>query len=324
MFHINPDTGKPGECVAKTPESCLYSTNGHVEEHYKTEKEAREAYELKQSDKLFLTKMLPSISSKLNMSFPAYALTRKPLKELDSVQLSQTLRYEAKRLNLPEKEIDSAISLATILHSHQTRSNRGNFVNTPYVEHPLRNSLRLIRWGIKDKDVIIATVLHDVIEDGAQRFVKDFHGVINEDELKARDSLSRYIEKTYGSNVLRLVQSVTNDYIANKKSMPLGEKRSIYYEHVKKSITNNNSSFLLKLTDIIDNAAGLHHNDIAGRELKTYNQAKKYLPVVKMFIKELPKLSSNINNEQLNCIKISLEKTIGRLDSIIDKYDHLE
>lgn len=45
-YHINPDTGRAGQCSAKTPEACKYSVeSGTVVEHYDSKEEARAAYE---------------------------------------------------------------------------------------------------------------------------------------------------------------------------------------------------------------------------------------------------------------------------------------
>ena len=43
-YHINPDTGRPNICSAKTPERCIYAKDGEIPEHYDTKEEAREAY----------------------------------------------------------------------------------------------------------------------------------------------------------------------------------------------------------------------------------------------------------------------------------------
>ena len=45
-YHVNPDTGRAGQCSAKTPEACKYSVeSGTVVEHYDSKEEARAAYE---------------------------------------------------------------------------------------------------------------------------------------------------------------------------------------------------------------------------------------------------------------------------------------
>lgn len=45
-FHINPETGRAGQCNAKSPESCKFSVEaGTVVAHYETKDEAKAAFE---------------------------------------------------------------------------------------------------------------------------------------------------------------------------------------------------------------------------------------------------------------------------------------
>lgn len=46
QYHINPETGRAGQCKAKTPESCKFSIDsGTVVAHYETKDDAKAAYE---------------------------------------------------------------------------------------------------------------------------------------------------------------------------------------------------------------------------------------------------------------------------------------
>lgn len=47
-YHINPETGRPGVCRAKTPDACQFAKDGVVPEHYNSESEARAGYEKQQ------------------------------------------------------------------------------------------------------------------------------------------------------------------------------------------------------------------------------------------------------------------------------------
>jgi (p)ppGpp synthase/HD superfamily hydrolase len=55
--------------------------------------------------------------------------------------------------------------MASFLHRKQTRFVRGDLPRVPYIEHPLRVALRLVRWGVPDAELIAAALLHDVVED---------------------------------------------------------------------------------------------------------------------------------------------------------------
>ena len=161
------------------------------------------------------------------------------LKELDSAQMTQRLTLEAKTLEwLNEERLEAAIALASILHRDQTRGNRGNFQQTPYIEHPLRNAIRLLDFGAEDEDLILAAILHDVIEDGARTFVRTVLRSEYTGELAARALLAQFIGEHFGERVLKLVTAVTNDYLTDedKSRRTFEEKCSTYFHHVSNSI----------------------------------------------------------------------------------------
>lgn len=60
------------------------------------------------------------------------------------------------------KKIIRAYSFAAIKHNGQIRK---NINNSPYINHPIEVTQLLSYAGVKDVDVLIAGVLHDVIED---------------------------------------------------------------------------------------------------------------------------------------------------------------
>lgn len=310
MYHFNPETGKTGNCNA-TKRECPYM-------HGDTPEEARAAHE-ETMTQVSIPRVKRVLTKGELQTLPSKVLSRIPLKELDAAQLAQTLRHEASRLGMGPKAIDSAIDLASILHAHQTRANRGLFKTTPYIEHPLRNSLRLIRLGCKDQDVVIAAILHDTIEDGAKVFVEKFHNN-KTDEPTARIALGKHIGAAYGERVLSLVESVTNDYVtdSDKSKLTISEKNSTYLKHVAQNIKGNSGVYLVKVSDFIDNATGLYHNNTPARAEKTKKQAAKYLPVVNVFLDELDKLEIDLPPEGIKTIRDQLGRTTERLQKIIN------
>jgi (p)ppGpp synthase/HD superfamily hydrolase len=54
-----------------------------------------------------------------------------------------------------------AIELSLDAHKGQIRK----FSGKPYISHPFRVLNRLKRFGVKDEDVLVATVAHDTMED---------------------------------------------------------------------------------------------------------------------------------------------------------------
>lgn len=85
------------------------------------------------------------------------------LKDMTASELANCLRSAGRQLDFNDEKLKSAIALATTLHENQSRGARVTLKRTPYIEHPLRNAIRLIRLGNAEQDVIIANVLHDMV-----------------------------------------------------------------------------------------------------------------------------------------------------------------
>lgn len=317
-YHVNMTTGVPGVCRAT--KTCPFGLA--IDDHYDTASNARSAFERDMNSKTF-SKMKKAKTPVELRQVPSTILRNLPLKEMNSAHLAQSLQNECIAAGMDPDVISSSVDLATILHAHQTRGNRGNFTTTPYIEHPLRNALRLVRMDVPDQDIIVAAVLHDTIEDGASVFVKKFHGVDEPDgEIESRKILGDYINDAYGPEVLEIVEAVTNNYVADtdKSRMSLSEKHRIYCEHVRKAIRNRPGVLLVKLSDFIDNATGLYHNDIPGREDKTRKQAMKYLPVVDVFLEELDRTKLPVSEQTVEDLKAQLLVTRTRLEKIIARH----
>lgn len=70
--------------------------------------------------------------------------------------------------------VASAANLADLAHTGQTRRYRDGQARTPYIEHPLRVTLRLARWGFDCPELLVAALLHDVVEDAAPLLAAHF------------------------------------------------------------------------------------------------------------------------------------------------------
>lgn len=315
-YHFNPETGKTSKCTS-TENKCPFIDAESPEQ-------AQAQYEKYMQNHEF-PKISNFVSSEKRVEaqkLPGVFLQKIPLKELNATQLSQTLRHEAEALGMDKQVIDSAIDLATILHSKQMRGNRGQFDRVPYIEHPLRNALRIIRWGADDQDVVVAAILHDTIEDGSKIFVKKL--LKNNEklqELETRKILGEHIRTAYGPRVLKLVEAVTNDYLTDtmRANISISERNENYLNHVYQGIHGHKGAYLVKISDFVDNATGLHHNDVKGREAKTLKQAVKYLPIVKVFEDELDSLDLGLSDDAVQDIRSHLSKTRMRLKQIIQR-----
>lgn len=212
-----------------------------------------------------------------------------PLKDMSALLLNNAIMIESRAFLSSAQRVmlTDAISLADLLHKGAKRrtpmvgSNgkiRDHF--TAYIEHPLRNTLRLIRLGVQDLDVIIATVLHDTVEDCAQKMADISLGSDREnyDEAELRVIAFEYIRELFGQDVEVIVSGVTN---------PLSDLRGpayhpIYHEHVGIGIRDPRA-FLVKYADLKDNALGLHFGD--DRRMQR-NLAKKYRPLFPILLGE--------------------------------------
>lgn len=313
-YHFNSTTGKSAKCNAKIKECPLIHGNSPEEaaKNYEDSMIEHTFTKLKKEDKK-TPREFQQMSSEI--------LLKTPLKNLDTVQLSQTIRYEAIAHKMEIEQIDSAIALASILHSHQKRGPRANLDRAPYIEHPLRNTLRLIRLGVEDQDITIAALLHDTIEDGSIQFVKKFYNK-DADEPEARKLLSEHIKNAYGQKVEKIVQSVTNEYMPLKEAQnkTIEQKHKEYRAHVIEQINKDSGSLLVKLSDFIDNATGLYHTDVKGAEKATYKRAVKYLPLIDDFKKALNNQTLPLSKNNKDVIDGQLDRTKVRLTKIIDAY----
>lgn len=247
-----------------------------------------------------------------------------PLKKLDSSMLTITLLTESSESGIDNDKVFSAISLASHLHAGQTRANHGNLPRTPYIEHPLRNAIRILRWGCKNQDVVLAAILHDVVEDCSPKFAKEYgYPEAAENENKARLALLNHITRECGEEVARIVLAVSNEYIPNEISRLISkaDKRETYFLHVKKAIHNDPNVLLVKFSDFVDNATGLYHNDIEKNRERIANMARKYFPLIALFSKEIKDNAEamSLGGEHVKNMLDHLAATKNRLNAIIQK-----
>jgi len=211
-----------------------------------------------------------------------------PLKQQDSSLLAQEIMIRAQAIDPFQfgstlATLESAIKTAAFLHRTATRSVRGNMPRTHYIEHPLRNAVRLLRYGVDEPHIIIAAVLHDTLEDCATEITYTLFGLpdtgdYSEEGLRRFASL--YLTSNFGYAASSVVRAVSNPIYA--RGLSKADKRVLYAEHVEKVI-DVPDVFLVKFADFVDNAVGLHHNAQPGNEGMVEHLAAKYLPLVDIF-----------------------------------------
>jgi (p)ppGpp synthase/HD superfamily hydrolase len=213
-----------------------------------------------------------------------------PLKEMDGTLLAAEIRERSRTLwpvsqfkDYDVNTVDYAIDFAAYFHREQRRRNRGDLPKDPYINHPLRNALRLLRYGVTDIGVVIAAILHDTLEDCKAEMAKangypetgDPHGI------PTYDYAYDLIERSFGVDVAMLVESVTNPTWTSGSTK--AQKRAEYIKNVTKEIKDPRV-WLIKFADWVDNAAGLYHN-VGGKEMVEHLTAK-YLPLADIFLRE--------------------------------------
>lgn len=259
-YHIN-GKGEAGLCRAT--KACPF---GDFEtEHYGTAADARFAFEAKHSAALFKPR---------------------DLKKLTHDELVDAILTESELTGEELRKLSHSIQLAEVLHEGQVRKAliQGR-ANTPYIEHPLRNTLRLIRLGVRDHEVLIANVLHDTVEDCSQRYTEVYTPLGKHcPEPEAREYLLTHIAVTYSPRTADLVEGVTNPYVTKEDWAKLSqqEKHDDYRSHVKPAIMSDPDVFLIKFSDFKDNAGSLHHSTPAERR-GARRRATKYHPLVPDF-----------------------------------------
>lgn len=149
-----------------------------------------------------------------------------------------------------------AAVVAAYYHRNDTRGPRGQLPRDPYIAHPYRVALRLVRWGVLDSSTIKAAVLHDVFEDHA-------------DDIEREEGLQAdlFLPAEFGDDVWHIVSAVSN---------PPGRlSHDEYRAHVIEAIADDPRVLAVKNGDLSDNALSLHHTPGPRRG----RLARKYLPL---------------------------------------------
>jgi GTP diphosphokinase / guanosine-3',5'-bis(diphosphate) 3'-diphosphatase len=123
----------------------------------------------------------------------------------------------------PIASVLRAMELAAERHSAQRRKGPGG---APYVNHVIEvASVLATIGGVSDPDVLMAAVLHDVIED--------------------TETSAEEVERRFGPRVRELVCQLSDD-----KSLPKAERKRLVLEHLVRA---SDAVKLIKLADLCSN-----------------------------------------------------------------------
>ncbi len=244
-----------------------------------------------------------------------------PLKEMDAAMLLAELMIliETKLVDkVNYDKITSAISFASFLHRNDMRANRAHLPKTPYIEHPLRNTIRAVRFGAEDENILIACLLHDVIEDHSEDIVRLFANKDTADmnEYSLRKEALEYMSSVYGLEVSSLVHHVSNQL--KDPSLTTEEKNVIYFNHFQ-DITKNPAALLVKVVDLIDNAGSLYATEGTLGVVSTEKKARKYIPVISEIEDNLYKynLESVIPKESMARLDARFKSILTQLHNFV-------
>ncbi len=176
-----------------------------------------------------------------------------------------------------QTKIIEAFSIAAIRHKNQIRKGVGK---VPYINHPIAVAKLLSDVGETDTDLIISSLLHDVIEDTCK----------NEQEIK---ELSNEILDKFGENVLLTVLEVSDN-----KSLPVNERKRLQVIHTPKL---SDRAKKLKIADKICNILDIKNdppeNWSQERKVKYLEWAKQVVVGAKGINKKLDQYFDQVFEE---------------------------
>ncbi|GAA4606172.1 hypothetical protein GCM10023195_21950 [Actinoallomurus liliacearum] len=221
---------------------------------------------------------------------PSYLQTL-PLHTITEVYGEAGLRdrfsREIERFAEPDwRRLNKALALASDLHRQDRR------VREPVVNHLLRVALRVMcHYEVDDVDIIVASLLHDSVEDHPVELAGDGH----EDSTEAALGV---LSAEFGPRVAELVRAVTNPAYDRTRDV-----HAQYRAHVVTSLDRHPAARVIKVSDFTDNGVGLVHT--TGPKLRKL--AMKYRPLV-------PELKELVNRPDTPLAAQVRLHIIGQLD----------
>ena len=203
------------------------------------------------------------------------AFDQLPLKDMDAATLVFAIESAVDELAISGETLRLAMEVATLAHLDQFRKNGIKSDEDPYIVHPLRNVLRLLRYGCSDVEILSATALHDTVEDRPHAVIALLGGQTADDmsASEAQERASTLIASRFGHRISELVEAVTNpiDY-------PCDNTTAGYQDHVIRAIADP-AVFLVKFSDFVDNAGSVKYLS----ETDRLRLVTKYEPLVEHF-----------------------------------------
>lgn len=257
-----------------------------------------------------------------------------PLEQLSIPQLELELLSRAQRYGRDGREmIASAGQLATYLHRNQSRATSLRASRVPYIGHPLRVAVRTLRWGEVTPETVTSALLHDTVEDCAERITHELAARakiseqlrerLNDPELRklAMHEISLdYLHTAYGQEVAANVDQLSNH--------PTGA--TTYLDGLRELAGSGGyGAKLVKASDLIDNAGSLARESHNLPGTLVVKLLARYSPAVPLIAGELERISkhegplsiSHPFNEAAEELR-AVERGMAKLQSELDRKKH--
>lgn len=199
--------------------------------------------------------------------FPPQLVLTMPLHAITEMYGEEGLRqrFTLEIAGFPDESrerLEEALALAAELHRDDRRTRE------PYLNHLLRTAIRIVSYyEVDDVDVLVATLLHDAVEDHPEELAGENPG---NPVVAALDVLA----ERFNTRVASLVEAVTNP-----PRDPTRDRFEQYREHVIEALDGNPWARVIKVSDFTDNGVGLIHS----LPRKHIPMATKYAPLVPVF-----------------------------------------
>jgi (p)ppGpp synthase/HD superfamily hydrolase len=158
-------------------------------------------------------------------------------------------------------KLDDAIVFAADAHRGQMRIIPGE----PYITHPLRVLSILVRHGVTDEEMLVAAVLHDVVEDTP----------VTLDGIRRK----------FGGRVSDLVAALTK---------PADRERPDRHEAVLEQLRALPEAGVIKMADRLDNLSELQLTDWTGDRKRLY--AEQGLEFIEIAEEGNPALAASLRS----------------------------
>lgn len=205
--------------------------------------------------------------------------------------------------DLSQEQVLLALEKASLWHEGQTRVARQG-AREPYINHPKRNMLRAYTWGVVDAEVLVAILLHDVVEDCADKITE--HKFNNEKDAK-KTSLE-VVEELFSPRVANLVSAVTNP-ISDVAGKTKEEKRKQYADHLS-TVLSDSDVFIVKAADFVDNAGSLASSFNSNKTGMFEHLYLKYSLALEVVKSKFENLHESFTSHQL----VEIERSLAEVE----------